>query len=328
MPAKIELSVKTIITVLAVIFALWFIYEVRDILILLFIAFILTSAFHPLVEQLEGFRIPRPLAILLLYFVGIVIVGIVASSIVPPLVIESIRLGNQLPQFFSNALSYFKLESFPIDTLSNQFGPIGESLLHIVLNFFSNLLTVITLLVFTFYFLLERQHLEKYLRHVVGKEKGQEIIILIHKIEERLGAWVRGELILMLTIGISSYLGLSLLKVDYALALAIIAGVLEIVPVVGPIVSAIPAIVVALSLAPSPLLAIAVAGLYFIIQQLENHLIVPAVMRKAVDLPPVVTLLALLVGGRLGGIGGAILAIPLVVTMRVIGSELLNLRKA
>ena len=153
-----------------------------------------------------------------------------------------------------------------------------------------------------------------------------KIIGIFIGVEDRLGAWVRGQATLGLTIGIMTAIGLSLLGLPYVLPLSIFAGLLEAVPNIGPIVSAIPAILIALTI--SPLMGLVTALLYFIIQQAENHLIVPFVMRKVVGLPPLVTMIALLIGGKLAGIPGALLGVPIVVTMQTIISEYYKLKTA
>ena len=155
----------------------------------------------------------------------------------------------------------------------------------------------------------------------MGSEATKPFIRIISKIELRLGAWVRGQLILAVTIGICTYFGLLLLKIPFALPLALLAGILEIVPIIGPIIAAIPAIIIAFTI--SPILAVATIALYVIIQQLESNLVVPYVMRKAVGLPPIATIIALMAGAKLAGIGGALLAIPIFVTIETSLSEYL-----
>ncbi len=321
LPQKIEISHKTIIFTVFFLLFLWLIWEIHDIIILLFTSFILTSAAQPLIDRLEHRNVPRALAIMALYVVGIIFLSLTTSTILPPLIVQSVRLGNQLPTYLSVFLAQFNLGGLNIETLSGQIGPLTQSVVFLTFGIFGNILSLLTLLVFTFYFLLERKRLDYYFAHFFGSQLGDRMFSIILKVEGRLGAWVRGQIILMLIIGIATYIGLLLLGIEYALALALIAGIMEIVPVVGPIVSAIPAIIVALAISPSPLVALGVVGLYFVIQQLENHLIVPTVMRKAVGLPPIVTLVALMVGGRIGGIIGAILAVPVLVTILVIVRE-------
>ena len=153
----------------------------------------------------------------------------------------------------------------------------------------------------------------------MGDDLGDRLVIVVKDIEERLGAWVRGQLLLALIIGLASYLGLFILGISYVLPLALIAGILEMVPIIGPIISAIPAIIVALTVSPG--LALAVAALYIIIQQLENNLIVPTVMHKVLGMPPLAILLALMVGGRLGGVVGIILAVPVLLVIQTVVGE-------
>jgi len=142
------------------------------------------------------------------------------------------------------------------------------------------------------------------------------VFTVLLQIEKRLGAWVLGQVCLMIFIGLLVYGGLFFLRVEYALPLAIFAGLLEIVPTIGPTVSAIPAVLVAFG--SSPGLALSVAALYIIVQQIENNLLVPLVMKQSVGLSPVLTILALMIGGRFGGIAGAVLAVPVLISIQEI----------
>ena len=119
-----------------------------------------------------------------------------------------------------------------------------------------------------------------------------------------------------------TYIGLALLHIEFALPLAIIAGILEIVPMIGPIISAVPAVLLALAI--SPVLALSVAVLYIIVQQIENNIFVPIVMKRSVGLSPLVTILSLLIGARLDGIGGAVVSVPIVLVFQVILASILG----
>ena len=134
-----------------------------------------------------------------------------------------------------------------------------------------------------------------------------------------MGSWVRGELTLMLAVGIFTYIGLSILGVEIALPLAILAGILEIVPNIGPIISAVPAVLVALTI--HPLTALATASLYFLVQLAENNFLVPKIMQKAVGVNPLISILGLMIGFRLAGPAGAILALPSIIVIHTIGLE-------
>ena len=318
MPTKIEISHKTIFFTVFLLVFLWLLLQIKDIIILVFIAFIFMSALKPLVEKIEKFRVPRFLAILIVYFLLFFVLAASLIFIFPPLIAQTSNLGRYLPRYLEAALPFLNLH---LQTIIDQLAPLGENILKITISFFSNILALATIFVFTFYLLLGRSHLSEFLMNFVGTEGGKKMVEIIKKIESQLGSWVRAQFTLCLIVGLASFLGLTLLGVNFALPLAILAGILEIVPNLGPIISAVPAILIAGL--TSPVLGLAVAALYFIIQQLENTLIVPQVMKKTIGLPPLVTFLSLLVGGRMAGLAGAVLSIPIVLVLQSLISEFL-----
>lgn len=318
MNTKVEISHRTIIFTIFFLLGLWLVVKIKDILFLLFIAFIFMSALRPLVDGLERFRIPRVISILLIYGLVFGFFGISFAGVIPSLVFQTTRLIADLPIFISRVAPSLGID---VRSLTAQIAPISENIVTVTLGIFSNILALLTILIFTFYFLLERKHTESYLVNFMGEEAAKRVVALVTEVEQRLGAWVAGELLLMVIIGVFSYIGLTILRVDFALPLAIIAGVLEAVPMIGPIISAVPAILVALT--TSPFLAASVLALYVIIQQIENNLIVPLVMKKSVGISPVLTILALMVGGRLGGVVGALLAVPGVLVIQIIFASFL-----
>ncbi|MEK7165482.1 MAG: AI-2E family transporter [Patescibacteria group bacterium] len=316
MPSRFEIKPQIVVFLIGLALTGWLVYQIRDILVLLFVSFIIMAALRPGVDFLSKNGIPRFLAILLMYVVLISVAAFFGTLIFPPLVSQTVRLVANLPAFFSNLPPFFQ---FDFNTLVQQITPLSQNVARFTVDVFSNILTVFTIAVFTFYFLLERNNLRKFLDIFVGDDLGDRLVIVVKDIEERLGAWVRGQLLLALIIGLASYLGLFILGISYVLPLALIAGILEMVPIIGPIISAIPAIIVALTVSPG--LALAVAALYIIIQQLENNLIVPTVMHKVLGMPPLAILLALMVGGRLGGVVGIILAVPVLLVIQTVVGE-------
>ncbi|MEK7521687.1 MAG: AI-2E family transporter [Patescibacteria group bacterium] len=322
MPKTIEISHRTIIFTLLVLGAVWVLNQISSILITLFIALLLTTALNPVVDKLTQYRAPRPLAILVVYIglIALLIGGL--ASIITPLVDETTNFVNRLPDLFDQFGAW--LESVGIQGVdgrlianqASQLGQIPANIVKFVIFLFSNLIAVVTLLVITFYMLLERKNLNKYLLVLFGGDGEGKAKTFVDKLEASLGGWVRGELVLMFIIGTITYIGLRLLGIPYALPLAIIAGVLEILPNIGPIVSAIPAILVALTV--SPIMALGVAALYFVIQQLENSLIAPKVMQRAIGVNPIITIVSLAVGFQLAGAVGAILAVPIVIVLRLV----------
>lgn len=314
-----EISYRTIVFALALVAGLWLVLQIRDILFLLFIAFLLMTALHPLVSFLVKFRIPRFIAIGFVYLVLFGFLGVSFAGVIPILVVQSTRFMQELPVVVGRVLPYWNID---VGALTSQIAPIGENVVKVTVGIFSNIVTTVMVLVFTFYFLLERHHAQVVAISLMGETVGVQTISVLRKIEKRLGTWVRGELILMVFVGMFSYIGLVILHVEFALPLAIVAGLLEIVPNIGPTVSAIPAVLVALGV--SPFFALSVVALYVIIQQIENNILVPLVMRHVTGFSPLVTILALMVGARLAGITGIILAVPFFLVLQVLLEEFIG----
>lgn len=325
MTNKIEISHRTIIFTTLFLIGLWLLFEIRQIIVALFVSLILMAAINPAVDRLEKFRLPRWLAIIVVYLVTILVVGSMMALMITPLI-------DQTASFINKSLFYLKdVSNLGIDpnvlaSQLSQLGSIPANLLRLTMNFFSNLVGIVALAFMTFYLLLERKNLNQYLTKIFGEEKEKEVIIVINGIEKRLGSWVRGELTLMLIIGLMSYVGLRLLGVEFALPLAILAGLLEILPNIGPVVSAVPAVLTGLMI--SPMMALAILALYFLIHQSENTLVTPKVMQKVVGINPLVTILSLACGFQLAGVSGAVLAIPVVLVIQEIANWFLSSKKS
>ncbi len=319
MNRSIDISYKTIIFTTAFFAFLWALFLIRDVIMLLFVAIIFMSALSPIVEKLEKWRIPKSLAIAAVYIVFLALVTLLISFVIAPVAIQTGNLITNLPHYSSQLLP----ENGFVDrqTIQQQLGSISKNALEVSLTVFNNILAFISLAVLTFYLLLERQRLDDL---IVQFSFGKQIkaMRIINKAEEKLGGWLRGQIALSFIIGLAAYILLSILNIPYALPLAVLAGMMEVVPVIGPIVSAIPAILIAYINAPFS--AIWVALGYFIIQQLENHLVVPQVMKYSVGLNPLVVIIAVAVGGRLLGISGALLAVPITVVVQIIVEEVLR----
>lgn len=199
------------------------------------------------------------------------------------------------------------------------------NLVRYTLSIFENIVTIASLFVITFYMLLDKKKIEDLVvSFFVGKQ--ERVRKTLVRIEEKLGAWMRGQLILSLTIGLIYYIGLLALGVPYALPLAILGGMMEVIPVIGPIIAAIPALLISLTI--SPFLAGVVGLFYFAVQQIENQVIVPQVMKRAVGLNPILVILVVAIGGRLLGVGGALLAVPIAVVVQVVLEQMIGPQEA
>jgi predicted PurR-regulated permease PerM len=319
---KIEISHRTVIFTVLFLLFLWFLYQIRHILVILFVGAILTSALNPAVEKLEKFKIPRILAVILIYLLIFTFLGLILAGIIPPLVSQTKTLISRFPSYYRSLENLGvdgEILNSQIENLLSRLSAISFDLIKLTVGFLGNFLVIFTLIFISFYLLLERKNLDEYLEKLFGPANVR-IGKIVNKVEKRLGEWVRAQTTLMLIVGIMCYLGLILLGIDFALPLALLAGVLEIVPNIGPTLSAIPAILSGLAI--SPLMGLAVLALYFLVQQLENHIIVPQIMKKEAGVNPLITILALGAGFKIGGTFGAILAVPFIITVETVLKEI------
>ncbi len=324
-PQKIEITTKTFLTALAVLAGTVVVYKLRDILLQIFIALILMAAFNPLVGRVQkgqifNHKINRVSAVILIYTFFILIIATFVSIIAQPLTTQTTKLLNQLPKYISSFGSTYQVDTAFLTQFLSQLGGLSSNLFTIISGFFSNVLNIFTTAVISFYLLLERNNLHKYLSFLLGNPKLEtRIERLVNQIEIEMGGWVRAQLLLMLIVGCLSYIGFLLLGIPYALPLAIVAGFLEIVPNIGPAIAAIPAIISGFSL--GTWFGIGALSWSVFVQQLENHIIVPQIMSRNTGVKPLVTILALVVGLALAGVAGAILAVPAVLIGRAIVQE-------
>jgi predicted PurR-regulated permease PerM len=195
MPSKIEISHKTILFTIFILAAIWVVFQISDILFLLFIAFIIMSGLRPIVDYLTGKKIPRVLSVVLTYgvFVGLFVVVLLGT--VPTLVIQSTKFIQALPSFITRVMPNFYLDR---NALTAQIAPLGENIVKVTVSIFSNLVTTLAVFVFAFYFLLERKKVEGALTGFVGADMSERLMRVMVAIEQRLGSWVLGEFFLMI----------------------------------------------------------------------------------------------------------------------------------
>ena len=311
---------------------LWAAYLARGVLLLIYVSALLAVGLGPLVRRIEGWklplggtrRVPRGLAILLIYVVAIGAVAAVAVMVLPSLVDQAGQLWTALPEMFDRAQQYLVsrgLLSRPL-TAGEAFdrATIGPSAVDTVIGAASSVVGgvfgLLTILILTFYFLLESGSLFQTFVGLFPRSRRGTIRSASTEITEKVSAWLIGQLMLMAIIGITAAIGLGLLGVPYFYVMALIAAVGELIPVVGPILAAIPAI--AVSLNESIGMAVSVAIFFFIQQQVENHVLVPKIMERQVGVSAVMVIIALLIGAALMGLPGAILAIPTAAILQVV----------
>lgn len=325
-PTRVEISYKTIVFTTLLFIGIWFLIQIKEIIIFIFLSLILLSALLKPVEWLNSKGIPRVLSVILVYILLIALISFTIGIIFPPLITQTTDFVSKLPAIVSTINDFLIFNKIPVEEISrvivNQINVVTGNVVSISTAVFSSIFLFLTLFVFTFYLLLEWKNFVKLIASPFSGKQEKLVSGIITKVEIGLGKWLRGQLSLSLIVGLLTYIGLRILGIPYALPLALIAGILEIIPIVGPIISSIPAILVGLTI--SPILGLAAAALFFIIQQLENNLIIPMVMSKVVGVQPPVVIIALLIGAKLAGIGGAFLAVPIIVTAKIVVKEFLG----
>ena len=312
---KIEISSKTIIFTIGFILLLGVIWLIKDLIFSLFIAFIIAGALRQPVDFLEKKKIPRSISSFIVYFIFIFIIFYLFVLIIPPLAGEIIILFKNLPNIIIKVFPTLS-SNFNLSFLSNNIPSLANETINLIKTAFSNVIFVTSTLFFGFYFLLEKNLAQRLLGNFFDDMELNKISLISERAQKRMSGWFWGEIILMIVVGLLTYIGLSLMGMKYALALAVLSGLLEVVPNLGPITATIPAFFIGLS--QSYVSGLSMIALYLTVQQLENNLIVPFVMKKAVGIHPITTLIALIIGGKLAGILGVILAIPTTIFLETI----------
>lgn len=329
----ISISTGTVLKTVAILLVLAFLWLIRDIVIIVLFSLILASAIDPLVDRMQRFRIPRALSVLLFYLVIVVVVLGITTLLVPAFAQQAGDLVRELPDLFQGEhltwvqdlqllAQRFELTESARNFLTSVGQTLSEStggVFATLSSFFAGAFSVAAIAVLTFYLTVEEKGIKKFFAFVVPSRHHTYVTDLTNRIQQRLGGWLRGYLSLGLIVAVLTYVGLLVVGVDYALVLALFAGLMEFVPLVGPILAAIPALFFAFT--QNPVLAIFVLVLYFGIQQLENHVLVPKIMQRSAGLSPVVVILVILVGAKVAGFIGLLLAVPLTIALVEFGKD-------
>jgi predicted PurR-regulated permease PerM len=320
MDKKVEISYKTVLFSLGILLLLWLAYLLRDIIFLFYISILLVLALGPGVNALTRRGLPRILAALMNYLIFLVLLVLAVYFLAGPLVQQSGSLVQQL----ANLGGRLGIGNWLSGSLENSLANIlslSGNILRVTQTVFNNLLQVTSVFVISFYLLLGGNKLLDKLTSFLNNRQAKKIEKVIIESEKEVSHWLWGQLLLMLIVGVITYLILLILRVPYALPLAFLAGILEVFPNIGPIIAAIPATVIGFGV--SPLKGFFVLVAYILIQQLENNLIVPKIMQGVTGINPVVALVGVLVGYRLGGVVGALFILPSILIGRVLFEEII-----
>ncbi|MBI5221850.1 MAG: AI-2E family transporter [Candidatus Magasanikbacteria bacterium] len=324
--ATINISTWSILRVFIILVGVYFLYQIRDVVLIVFAAILFSSMLEKPVDYLHQRKIPRAVSVVLIYLILIALVTFVTWALVPPIVEQIKQLGVVFPSYIQKSFSFFntKFNFIDFQALQNFSSSLTTgtttNLLNTIVSFFGGFVSTVVVLVMTFYLVVEQNALKRAVRSITPEKYHFYLEEAFEKLQTKLGNWLAGQLVLSLIIGVLVYAALSIIGVPYALVLAILAGLFEFVPYIGPITATIPAVLIAL--AQSPLKALLVIIVSVVIQQLENHILVPQIMRKAVGLNPVVSIVALMIGLKVGGIAGGVVAIPLAAALSVFVTDI------
>jgi predicted PurR-regulated permease PerM len=300
------------------------------VLILLFVAILLASALEPIVGLIRD-RLPlgRGATILVVYVAFFVAVVGLAVVVVPAAIGQGQKIAASLPTFLDSVRSWSatlrpailgqsvreltdsvaSLLAQPAKADPNQVVRVGAAAVETAVS-------IATLLTIVFFWLLEHARLQRYILAYLPGDRRAGVRDAWNEVETRLGLWVRGQLTLMAVMGVSTGIAYTLLGVPGALLLGLIAALTEAIPIIGPLLGAVPAILVAATV--SPQLALIVAGVYVVIQLIEGSVLVPLIMRNTIGISPLLVLVSLLIGGAVGGLVGAFLAVPVAASVEII----------
>jgi predicted PurR-regulated permease PerM len=296
-------------------------YHLREILIVIFVAYIIVAALNPVVEFLRRRGLPKTIAVLLTFFVTLVFFVLLIAPLVPFFISQIQQLAKSFPLYVQQAAGAVgvQLDAREIGKLITP-QQLGQNAFALAGGVFGGFFTIVSTIAISFYLLLSYDKAKNAVANLFSKKYQEKAVTTIDQVNDKLGAWLRGQFILSLSIGLITWVSLTAIQMPYALPLAVLAGLFEIVPTVGPIIASVPAIIVALTISPN--MALFIVGLYIIIQMVENHLLVPRIMQRAVGLNPVIVIVGVIIGDRLLGIPGALLSVPFISLLVLISKNL------
>jgi predicted PurR-regulated permease PerM len=325
--STITITTGTIVRTLLVLVLFALVYYLRDLALIILTAVVLSSAMEPAIVWLRKRGLGRLLSVILIYMVVLALFAGGVFFFVPPLLNDMLGFLNRLPDdlrnidftdILNNSTVLTNPTSFSVEqaNISDTFGQSKEVIQALTGNFlkttgaiFGGLLSFILIVVLSFYFAVLETGVDDFLRIVTPVRYQDYVVNLWKRAQMKIGLWMQGQVLLGVIVGVLVYLGLTIIGVPYAFFLAILAFVFELIPVFGPIIAAVPAVILGFD-DGGLTTGLFVIGLYLIIQQFENHLIYPLVVRKVVGVPPILVIIALIVGAKLAGFLGILLSVP------------------
>ena len=336
-PTQFSVSAGTVAKVILVGVLAWGLFHLRDVLLVILTAVVLASAIEPFARALGKWHIARLPSVILIYLVFALVAVSIFYFFIPTLVSDVVGLFSNVPMLIDTvsgwspfgALSAGAVLGVEGDSVASTgsfaFGDmlqafrivaenVSEGFLPTLSVFFGGAVSFVLIIVLSFYLAVQDDGIAKFLRIVTPIKHETYVIGLWRRAQEKIGLWMQGQLLLAALVGLLVYLGLTVLGVENALALAFLAALMETIPLFGPIIAAIPAVFAAY-LSGGFSTGLMVVGLYIIIQQFENHLFYPLVVKKIIGVPPILVILSLIIGAKLAGFLGLLLSVPVATTV-------------
>jgi predicted PurR-regulated permease PerM len=327
---------ETVLTVAGVAVLLLVLWAAREALMLVYLSALIAMGFAPLVQVIERprpharRRVPRWLAILVIYLAIVGALVLLGLMVIPPLVAQAESLWTKLPEYFNKFQGFlinYKLmtrrvtlqeavQNAPTGTGGNAVGTVLIAISSVIGGVFG----LITILILSFYLLIEAHTMFEYFVRFAPPARRADLAVAAREAVAKVSAWLRAQLVLAGLMGAFVAIGLGLMDVPYFYVIALVAAIGETIPIVGPVIGGITAVSVAITV--SPKLALMVGIYFLVLHQLEANVLVPKIMERRVGVSPVAVMIALLVGGALWGLVGAILAIPTAAILSVVVEEL------
>lgn len=331
--------VQTVLTVAGVVILIAILWAAREALLLVYVSALIAMGFSPLVRWLEQgprrarMRVPRWFAILVIYLAVISVVLLVGAVVIPPLVAQATALWGRMPSEFdklqTQLIHYRLLRRRMTLAEAVQNAPSGSSaaaavstVIGALSSFAGGVFGIVTVLILSFYFLVEARTMFDYVVRFLPEERRGDVAVAAREAVVKVSAWLRAQVVLAGVMGTFAAVGLGYLEVPYFYVIAVVAAIGEMIPFIGPIIGGLTAVAVALTV--SLQLALTVGTYFLVLHQLESNILVPKIMERRVGVSPVAVMIALLIGGSVWGVIGAILAIPTVAIISVIIEDLVH----
>lgn len=329
---KIIISPKSVVFLITFTLLILFVYQIREVLLLLFGSFVIASALYPVVDWMNK-KINRGLAVGIVYLIGFLLLIILCVPFFSVVTQQTREFMKDFPTYWNGVQG--SLSKMQVLVESTGFIPdYGQMLtnisafskeivnqsINLTINVFAGIAMLFAMAFIVLFMLLDKQEIKDGILKLFPFEYREKTEFIAMTISKKVGGYVRGQLLLMLLVGILTSLSLALIGLKFAFLLGIIAAILEIVPIVGPILSAVPAIIIALSI--SPWYALYVLGVYLVVQRIENSLLAPLILGKFLELHPIIIISAVLVAASTLGIFGVILSPAIAASIYVLIQEL------